>query len=397
MNPDIFIPVAILCVPVLSAGVCLLMTLCAYPDSESRPEREVKMLLCAYFFCLAMVWISDIAYLYFPGAFIYINALCFLAMLLTPVIFYHFVYNITRGELENKFSPLHYLLPLWLSGALFVSSLLVPYDDQIAIIEARGEPAGGYEWGHLLYVLKVLLRISVSLAYNAMVLWRIYRRRQTVQDFSANEERASLRWLYILPGISILLLLLPAMMFSSDKWNIALLVLPFVLLAVFFHAHLAYNVVRRNFEMMVSDEGDTANLTHERGPDEKAQPAEAKRWSARDILGLPEPENMPMNRKRFEAYMRKHKPHLDPELRITDLLEAFDTNRTYLSSFINHTYGMNFNGFVNSYRLKELDKLAANPRTASLGRMKLIAMAGFGSYRSYVRAKNAQQPEQGGE
>ena len=46
---------------------------------------------------------------------------------------------------------------------------------------------------------------------------------------------------------------------------------------------------------------------------------------------------------------------------MTDLVEDLDVNRTVLSAFINQTYGMNFNRYLNRFRLRELDRLRLRP------------------------------------
>ena len=46
---------------------------------------------------------------------------------------------------------------------------------------------------------------------------------------------------------------------------------------------------------------------------------------------------------------------------MTDLVEDLDVNRTVLSAFINQTYGMNFNRYLNRFRLRELDRLRSHP------------------------------------
>ena len=46
---------------------------------------------------------------------------------------------------------------------------------------------------------------------------------------------------------------------------------------------------------------------------------------------------------------------------MTDLVEDLDVNRTVLSAFINQTYSMNFNRYLNRFRLRELDRLRSHP------------------------------------
>ena len=60
-------------------------------------------------------------------------------------------------------------------------------------------------------------------------------------------------------------------------------------------------------------------------------------------------------------FFREHKPFLRPGYKMTDLVEDLDVNRTVLSAFINQTYGMNFNRYLNRFRLRELDRLRSHP------------------------------------
>jgi AraC-like DNA-binding protein len=94
-----------------------------------------------------------------------------------------------------------------------------------------------------------------------------------------------------------------------------------------------------------------------------------------------------LSRKKFEQYFFKHKVYLDPTLTITGLAEQLATNRTYLSSFINKEYGMNFSRYVNSIRLKELDRLMSLPANEGVSIRKLAEKAGFGTYGGYLKAR----------
>lgn len=62
-----------------------------------------------------------------------------------------------------------------------------------------------------------------------------------------------------------------------------------------------------------------------------------------------------LNRIDFDIYMQKHKPYLNPDLKITDLLLPFATNRHYMSEFINKEYKMNFSRCINTFRMQEIE------------------------------------------
>ena len=63
------------------------------------------------------------------------------------------------------------------------------------------------------------------------------------------------------------------------------------------------------------------------------------------------------------------------------------TNRSYLSSFINSEYWMNFSGYINRQRLDELDRIRVAPENRKAAGIDLVLCAGFSSYRSYIRVK----------
>ena len=93
------------------------------------------------------------------------------------------------------------------------------------------------------------------------------------------------------------------------------------------------------------------------------------------------------------GYFEKEQPFLNPELNLTSVCKHIGTNRTYLSNLINRNFGMNFNSFVNQYRVAYVcEHLKTNP---NISHEALAAMSGFGSISSYRRAiKNAEKAEE---
>ena len=97
-----------------------------------------------------------------------------------------------------------------------------------------------------------------------------------------------------------------------------------------------------------------------------------------------------IDRKLFERYIQEGKPYLNPKLKITDMCRQLGTNRSYLSTFINREYGMNFSRYINRLRLEELERLRTDPAQKGVKAMELIQHAGFNSYRSYLRTKKME-------
>jgi AraC-like DNA-binding protein len=65
----------------------------------------------------------------------------------------------------------------------------------------------------------------------------------------------------------------------------------------------------------------------------------------------------PEYREILDKWIETEKPYTNPEFRLLDLRQVLPLNRTYLSTFINVTYGCNFYQFVTNYRIKEAKHL----------------------------------------
>lgn len=82
-------------------------------------------------------------------------------------------------------------------------------------------------------------------------------------------------------------------------------------------------------------------------------------------------------------WMEQQKPYLNPEFKLMDLREVLPMNRTYLSQFINDTYGCPFYQFVNRYRIEEAQRLMHEHPDMRLS--DVATRSGFKSRESFAR------------
>jgi AraC-like DNA-binding protein len=75
----------------------------------------------------------------------------------------------------------------------------------------------------------------------------------------------------------------------------------------------------------------------------------------------------------------------NPELKITDLSELLNTNRTYISKHINTEYSCTFSDFVNKYRVEEAKKLLSSESSINYSLNYISEKSGFGSMGSFMR------------
>ena len=87
--------------------------------------------------------------------------------------------------------------------------------------------------------------------------------------------------------------------------------------------------------------------------------------------------------EQLTRWMREAKPYLNPEFKLMDLREVLPKNRTYLSQFINDTYGCSFYQFVNRYRIEEAQRLMHEHPDMRLS--DVATRSGFKSRESFAR------------
>jgi len=88
---------------------------------------------------------------------------------------------------------------------------------------------------------------------------------------------------------------------------------------------------------------------------------------------------------RLVEFLEKEKPFLDPDLSLEDLSKKLGVSRHKLSAVINQFQKMNFFELINSYRVKEVIKMMANPAESAKKMYELGYDAGFNSKASFYR------------
>jgi len=86
----------------------------------------------------------------------------------------------------------------------------------------------------------------------------------------------------------------------------------------------------------------------------------------------------------LKNHIEIERAYLQPEISLTNVSRLLGTNRSYLSSIINQQFGVNFNTYINQYRVKYVhDYLENNPL---ITKEELVHLSGFGSRSTMNRA-----------
>jgi len=88
--------------------------------------------------------------------------------------------------------------------------------------------------------------------------------------------------------------------------------------------------------------------------------------------------------EKLVTFFSDHKPYLKAGINVTEVAVRVGTNRAYLSRFINDRLNLNFNQFVNSYRVKEAQRVITEQGMIALS--ELCKMVGFTSMATFTVA-----------
>jgi tetratricopeptide (TPR) repeat protein len=88
----------------------------------------------------------------------------------------------------------------------------------------------------------------------------------------------------------------------------------------------------------------------------------------------------------FIEQFEQQKPYLDSQITIETLAKQFDTNRTYLSQLINNNTKLNFNNFINKYRIEFALNMLSEPKYYNLSIEGIAQSAGFHSKSTFNNA-----------
>lgn len=97
-------------------------------------------------------------------------------------------------------------------------------------------------------------------------------------------------------------------------------------------------------------------------------------------------EEMAVIKKSLEQVMKNNQPYRNPGLSLTDLAEMTGTSPHSLSRVVNEGYGMNFNDFINAYRVEEFKRLVQLEEYRNQTLLAIAFAVGFNSKSAFNRS-----------
>ena len=348
--------------PLSSALTCTILLVVRYYEKERYGRTKHNRLLIRYFWTLSIVCALVLLNLFRITSGSRLASTLFLfSSMYSVVVFYHIVHLIMSTQEKSKISKTHYFLPLIITS---IYSFLF-YETPLCIF---AQPTFSKFFGINLHLLPSIAFFSkywiwfvYKVIYSLIILQQLFVYKKQIINYSAEQDRTSMNWLVCIICINLIFIPFPILSLILEKDHILIPLMIYVtnLMIMLQSIILFYNMFTNNYLIVISD----------------------NRKAVQESPSL----SSKIDKKIFEEYIAKEKPYLNPELRITDMILPLGTNRTYLSNFINNTYGMSFSCYINNCRIKELEYYRSNPKMGIYTDEDLVVRAGFSSYRGYKR------------
>lgn len=378
------------CIPIYSAIVWTAMTGMSVYDSNTEKERTIKRIAMFFYIFTIGVWVLTMTYTYLPAYSLYMHIPGYFCLLAVPVQLYRFICVISETPRKKPFSMWHYAIPVGFPAILAIWSLFVPVDVQLFLLEGRALPVADYRAYSWFFLLKPSMRLLFTLVYTVLCVIRLSRYYKEIND-GRTDIRQPARWITTLMLFALSILLITVVSFFCPREQFVKMTHTAFLIIFLAGEHLiiGYNVIRRNFLLYVPGKVDP-RATYAREVDFAASSA-----ANNTNNGAKDSKNrrpaVKLTKNRFERYMYEQKPWKSPRFRITDITGPLCANRTSISGFINSTYGMNFNRYINRLRIAEVERLKKNRENSGKSDTTLALQAGFASKRNYTRALETEQ------
>lgn len=344
---------------------------------QKHPKKYLGlfMILAFLLYCTHAIFFSKLYNLYS-----YFESLYLLTMLSIYPLYYVYILlrttqNVKRRTLVKLFAPAVVFFVLSLSTNLFLSpdERILYVQDILINKNLKGINLSNLVGikAHIFFAARMVFLVQVI--YFALTAVReVNRHNKTVANYFSNLEGKTLNWIRDL-NIVILFVAAASITFVFigrsyfTRHEVSLLVPSFIFSTVLFVIGFKGNQQTEVLERIEEDEDMELEF-------------EEVKTDFEDKL-----------KDHLIELFENRKIYRHSDLRITTVSEAVGTNRTYISRFINDEFQMNFNEFVNSYRIQEAKDLLASENNKTYTIEHIAEKSGFGSPASFLRVFKATE------
>ncbi|WP_319481238.1 helix-turn-helix domain-containing protein [uncultured Draconibacterium sp.] len=230
------------------------------------------------------------------------------------------------------------------------------------------------------FVWEWIFLVSINVTFFAAALRRFRNYNEKIKTLYSNIKNADLRITQILIRLCIAIYTLELfsvfltyyeLPFNTELYNIYDIVQLFILVLIGYDALSTYKfsaTIKQEWQKIHLEDGQNIN-----------QPIKY----ASSMLTSKQSEKL---KEKIEAFMDKHEPYLQSQIRIKDLADLTGISSHQISQVINESFNQNFYEFINTYRVKKAISLIEDSKNSSLTYSAIGFEAGFNSKTTFYEA-----------
>lgn len=286
-----------------------------------------------------------------------------------PIVYFYFLAQTNRSFSFRKEHIWHFL-PYFIYVCYHIAFFIQGKEVVLALQEST-----------LDLVMRYILRISYifSFTYYLSKCLRIYRAYKvwSLGEFSNSDQidfkwfgnfiYSMIFWLFFRELFMILDALIGLDFYQDWWWNLALVGVSIYIGIVGFSQKQPAQIY----------------FSYPLDESQEKTPKQILDTSEKQILQEPEKEELA---KRLGSFLEKDRLFLQPDLSLYELSQHLQTNPSLLSATINQLMGMNFNDYINSFRIEEFIKRYQADKNRSYTLLSLAFDSGFNSKATFNRA-----------
>ncbi|MEN8117405.1 MAG: helix-turn-helix transcriptional regulator [Bacteroidota bacterium] len=339
--------------------------------SIAKPKAYIGLVMIFAFllYCSHAIFFNNLYHLYS-----FIDSIYIISMLSVYPLYYIYIRFVTTEGISFKQQLIHFLPAAFLGILSIALTLVLTKDERIFYVrdtlidknlkELNLTTLVGIK-GTVFLVSRLTMMVHVVF-YVAAVIKRVNIHKKRIINYYSDTEGKTLNWvkdvsiaMWIIAVASIGFAIIGRSYFT--KHEISLLIPSLIFSSLLFV--LGY---KGNQQIQISNEIIEKS-------EEEVEFEEIKTKQEEEL------------KRQLTRLFEQDKVYKLPDLRITTVTKSLKTNRTYISKLINDQFDMNFNEFVNRYRIEEAKILLRN-KDNNLYSMDYIAeRSGFGSVNSFTR------------
>ena len=361
--------------PFVVSLLCIAFMMMARYEIVRYPDRRMMDATIWYLTIIAGTFASWICYLLWPEAYVGAFALCYFCSSFTTVALYRVICEITL----TRFLWWHYFIPIVMTLIVLIWSSMIPPEVKLGIVHGLGKHDPNYPAFSAVFTSVLVTKSVFNLLYASQSVKRYLSYRGKMK--ADTPKPYMLQWLKTVLILVCASVFIPVLTLVIGKNNTGVVAINSAAVSCSVVCLImTVNVLKGNYPVREKRRIIVSEAVIE--PDKPR-----KRRTVIRPENKIDKEELADFKNKIVTYFNAEKPYLDPKLKLETLAEQMGYTRNCFSALVNQAYRMNFNTFINRWRLKELAAISKASATKRLSRARQVILAGFGSYDSYQRAE----------